>query len=93
MPWETGLIQVVKCFADHLNPLLLIFLSFSFILLLLNINVKRMYLIQNLLFLKDGSNTKYFNFFVFYFNIFKKIFTTSPQLLNFQELFYLQPPW
>ena len=38
-----------------------------------------------LLFLKGDSNPKHFSFYVFYFNVSKNIFYTTPQLLNFQE--------
>ena len=87
------LLTNLMCFADHLNSLLLVFCSFSFILAgpivsfcyYLILMFKRMHLIQ-----KVDSNSKHFSFFVFYFNVSNKISSTPPQALNFQEFSY---PW
>ena len=38
-----------------------------------------------LLFLKCDSNPKHFSFYVFYFNVSKNIFYTTPRLLNFKN--------
>ena len=78
------------CFANHLNSLLLIYL------ILMSKRIKRIILFKNMLFLKCGSYSERFRFFLFYFNLSNKIPSTPTRLLNFQEfppcLFQRQTP-
>ena len=64
----------LTCFVDHLNSLLLIFCSFSFLLsLLFPICLKECVWFKNLLLLKSDINPKHFSFFAIDFNVSNKL--------------------
>ena len=88
----------LMCFADHLNSLLLIFCSFSFILapfilahfsptfFLASISSYLIVMPTKMYLIQMGdSNSKHFSFFVFYFNVSNKISSTPPRLLLFKN--------
>ena len=64
----------LTCFVDHLNSLLLIFCSFSFLLsILFPICLKECVWFKNLLLLKSDINPKHFSFFAIDFNVSNKL--------------------
>ena len=92
------LLMNLMCFADHLNSLLLIFCSFSFILapfilahfsptfFLASISSYLIVMPTKMYLIQMGdSNSKHFSFFVFYFNVSNKISSTPPRLLLFKN--------